>query len=88
MQPVVIPLSSMIEIYNLINVYDKKCTFNVENGGRFFPGFKKNPSQYLQECSSGVKQWLLDLKQDNKVVFLMTSSAADFASLVLNTVFG
>ncbi|KAK3089458.1 hypothetical protein FSP39_003775 [Pinctada imbricata] len=59
-----------------------------KDGGKFFPNFKKNPSQYVQECSAGVKQWLKDLKQDNKVVFLMTSSAADFASLVLNTILG
>jgi phosphoglycolate phosphatase-like HAD superfamily hydrolase len=42
----------------------------------------------LQPCSEGVKQWLLDLKQKGKVVFLMTSSARDFATIVLNATLG
>jgi hypothetical protein len=42
----------------------------VEDSGYFFPPFKRNPEKYLQPCSEGVKQWLLDLKQKGKVVFL------------------
>jgi hypothetical protein len=42
----------------------------------------------LQPCSEGVKQWLLDLKQKGKVVFLMTSSARHFATTVLNATLG
>ena len=59
-----------------------------EQTGYFFPEFKKHPEKYLQPCSDGVKQWLLELKQQGKLVFLMTSSAHDFATTVLNVVLG
>ncbi|OWF48503.1 5'-nucleotidase domain-containing protein 1-like [Mizuhopecten yessoensis] len=58
------------------------------NAGWFFPKLKANAKNYLQECSQGVKQWLKDLRQKNKIVFLMTSSGYDFASLVMNVILG
>ncbi|CAG2242189.1 5'-nucleotidase domain-containing protein 1 [Mytilus edulis] len=54
----------------------------------FFPILKRNPEKFLQPCSDGVKQWLLELKKQGKVVFLMTSSAHDFATTVLKVVLG
>jgi phosphoglycolate phosphatase-like HAD superfamily hydrolase len=56
--------------------------------GKIYPKVERNPEKYLQPCSEGVKQWLLDLKQKGKVVFLMTSSARDFATTVLNATLG
>lgn len=59
-----------------------------ENSGNFFPGLKKNPEKYYRPCSEGVKQWLKDLQEQNKVVFLTTSSHIDFASLTAEAVLG
>ncbi|VDI56937.1 Hypothetical predicted protein [Mytilus galloprovincialis] len=59
-----------------------------EETGYFFPTLKRNPEKFLQPCSDGVKQWLLELKKQGKVVFLMTSSAHDFATTVLKVVLG
>jgi len=59
-----------------------------EGSGWFFPELKKNISNYVQECSRGVRQWLHDLKKEKKIVFLMTSSAYDYATLVLKAALG
>ncbi|WAR09485.1 NT5D1-like protein [Mya arenaria] len=49
---------------------------------------QQTPSKYYQPSSEGVKQWLLDLKQNNKCVFLTTSSHIDYASLTASTILG
>lgn len=59
-----------------------------ENAGWFFPRLKENPKTYLQPSSNGVKDWLKELKGVKRVVFLMTSSAIDFAGLVIEIVLG
>nr|XP_022293186.1 5'-nucleotidase domain-containing protein 1-like isoform X1 [Crassostrea virginica] len=59
-----------------------------KNAGWFFPKLKENPEKYLQTSSNGVKDWLKELKEDNRVVFLMTSSAIDFAGMVIQIVLG
>ena len=59
-----------------------------ENSGYFFPHLKKEPEKYYRPCSEGVKQWLKDLQQQNKCVFLTTSSHIDFASLTAEAVLG
>ncbi|KAL5010062.1 hypothetical protein ScPMuIL_012367 [Solemya velum] len=59
-----------------------------ESTGNYFPFVKKDPAKYLHKCSEGVKQWLRDLKQKNKAVFLITSSHIDYATQTLNTVIG
>ncbi|XP_048767422.1 5'-nucleotidase domain-containing protein 1-like isoform X2 [Ostrea edulis] len=59
-----------------------------KNAGGFFPGVRENPRKYLQPSSNGVKEWLKELKGDNRVIFLMTSSAIDFAGMVIETVLG
>ncbi|XP_052810495.1 5'-nucleotidase domain-containing protein 1-like [Mya arenaria] len=59
-----------------------------ENSGYFFPVIKESTSKYYQSSSEGVKQWLLDLKQNNKCVFLTTSSHIDFASLTASATLG
>eukprot|EP00105_Crassostrea_gigas_P028863 XP_011450639.1 PREDICTED: 5'-nucleotidase domain-containing protein 1 isoform X1 [Crassostrea gigas] len=59
-----------------------------KNAGWFFPRLKENPKTYLQPSSNGVKDWLKELKGDKRVVFLMTSSAIDFAGLVIEIVLG
>ncbi|XP_061176710.1 5'-nucleotidase domain-containing protein 1-like [Saccostrea echinata] len=59
-----------------------------KNAGWFFPSVKKNPEKYLKPSSNGVREWLKDLKGDKRVVFLMTSSAIDFAGMVIEIVLG
>uniref|UniRef100_K1PRP4 5'-nucleotidase domain-containing protein 1 n=1 Tax=Magallana gigas TaxID=29159 RepID=K1PRP4_MAGGI len=56
--------------------------------GLLFEGVRKKPEKYLQPCSNGVKDWLMELKGDNRVVFLMTSSKNRYAEMVLETVLG
>lgn len=56
--------------------------------GLLFEGVRKQPEKYLQPCSNGVKDWLMELKGDNRVVFLMTSSKNRYAEMVLETVLG
>lgn len=56
--------------------------------GLLFEGVRKKPEKYLQPCSNGVKDWLMELKGDNRVVFLMTSSKNRYAEMVVETVLG
>ena len=78
-------------------MHDKPCFIHLfkgfaflisENSGYFFPHLKKEPGKYYRSCSEGVKQWLKDLQQQNKCVFLTTSSHIDFASLTAEAVLG
>ncbi|XP_069133836.1 5'-nucleotidase domain-containing protein 1-like [Argopecten irradians] len=59
-----------------------------DNTGWFYPKLKSETKHYFQECSQGVRQWLKDLHQKNKIVFLMTSSGFHFASLVMEQILG
>ncbi|XP_078322782.1 5'-nucleotidase domain-containing protein 1-like [Crassostrea virginica] len=58
------------------------------NARWLLPFVRKDPGKYLQSCSNGVKDWLKELKGDNRTVFLMTSSNIDYAGMVLETVLG
>lgn len=85
----------LADISMVMNLYSKHGlkSFSVffiltENAGWFFPRLKENPKTYLQPSSNGVKDWLKELKGDKRVVFLMTSSAIDFAGLVIEIVLG
>ncbi|XP_041354320.1 5'-nucleotidase domain-containing protein 1-like [Gigantopelta aegis] len=73
-------LDGLIEMYTFTNYAEDK--------GEFFPIFKKDPSKYVEACSSDIKKWLKSLKQDNKVVFLLTSSYVDFADKTLEAALG
>ena len=66
------------------------CTFCCFSAGTspWFEALKKNPSRFIQPCSEGVKQWLRELRQRKKMLFLMTSSHMDFASVVMNLILG
>ncbi|KAJ8314879.1 hypothetical protein KUTeg_007029 [Tegillarca granosa] len=74
-------------VYDALNLNFQPKAFS-DNSGWFFPVLKTDPQKYVQASSDGVKQWLRDLKQKNKCVFLMTSSAVDFASMTAEAALG
>ncbi|XP_005109940.1 5'-nucleotidase domain-containing protein 1 [Aplysia californica] len=59
-----------------------------QDKGAYFPEMKKNIGKYIDPASQQIKDWLKSLRQDNRVVFLLTSSYVDFAHLVMEHVFG
>ncbi|GFO16568.1 5-nucleotidase domain-containing protein 1 [Plakobranchus ocellatus] len=59
-----------------------------ENKGGFFPAMIKEADSYLDRASKQIKQWLQNLRQQNRKVFLMTSSNVDFAYFIMNHIFG
>ncbi|KAI0224835.1 5'-nucleotidase domain-containing protein 1 [Lamellibrachia satsuma] len=59
-----------------------------DDRGGFFPQWKKDTGRYLYPCSDEVKQWLRKLKQNNKKLFILTSSRVDFAEASMNFVLG
>ena len=60
----------------------------VDEKGGFFPNWKKDKERFMFPCSEEVKRWLRRLKQDNKKVFLMSSSRIDFAEASMDFVLG
>ena len=60
----------------------------VDEKGGFYPQWKKDTGRYLYPCSDEVKQWLRKLKQNNKKLFILTSSRVDFAEASMNFVLG
>lgn len=73
-------------IDSLHNMYSPQ-NFSEAKGG-FFPIVKKDPSKYVLPCSEGIRQWLKSLRQDNKLVFLLTSSHIDYAACLLEVCLG
>ncbi|KAH9500068.1 5'-nucleotidase domain-containing protein 1 [Bulinus truncatus] len=59
-----------------------------ENKGNFFPKMKQDPSKYIDKVSAEIKNWLVALQQNNKKIFLLTSSYPDFASFLMDYAFG
>jgi len=60
--------------------------FQVDRG-TFFPEIKKNPANFVKPVSAATKEWLLAMRAAGKVVFLATSSNADYAKLILENIF-
>ncbi|XP_055888000.1 5'-nucleotidase domain-containing protein 1-like isoform X1 [Biomphalaria glabrata] len=58
------------------------------NKGKFFPNMKREPSKYIDKVSNDIKNWLMSLRQNNRKIFLLTSSFPDFASFVMEYSFG
>ncbi|XP_072013758.1 5'-nucleotidase domain-containing protein 1-like [Amphiura filiformis] len=56
--------------------------------GGYFSAVRADPSKYLQKCSDITKKWLRNLKAHGKMVFLQTSSHADYATLLLEYILG
>lgn len=50
------------------------------NKGAYFPLMKTQPDKYYYKCSQNLLNWLSELKQRGKVLFLITGSHIDFAS--------
>ena len=55
--------------------------------GTFFPEIKKNPANFVKPVSAATKKWLLAMRAAGKVVFLATSSNADYAKFILKNIF-
>lgn len=56
------------------------------NQGLFFSSIKANPSKFVRKISSQTLSWLRKLKE-TKLIFLMTSSNADYAKFILDQIF-
>ncbi|KAG8179759.1 hypothetical protein JTE90_022937 [Oedothorax gibbosus] len=67
-------------------IYDKNNFSN--GGGGFFPQLVKHPERYFIPRSDSVKQWLRSLRQEGKVVFLVTSSNHDSAQFIAEYALG
>ncbi|XP_062857569.1 5'-nucleotidase domain-containing protein 1 [Trichomycterus rosablanca] len=59
-----------------------------EGRGWYFPNVKRDPGRYLQICPEAVRRWLKTLKENNKILLLITSSHSDYCSLVCEFVLG
>jgi len=59
-----------------------------DTSGSFVSAYKLEPDKFINPCSSSVRQWLRDLKSSNIKLFILTSSAADFAMQTLEFLFG
>ncbi|XP_017783675.1 PREDICTED: 5'-nucleotidase domain-containing protein 1 [Nicrophorus vespilloides] len=51
-----------------------------KNTSEYFTAIKEHPSDYIQKCSANMMDWLVSLKKQKKVLFLITGSHVDFAS--------
>ncbi|XP_059139748.1 5'-nucleotidase domain-containing protein 1-like isoform X2 [Physella acuta] len=58
------------------------------NQGNFFPNMKADVGAYIDLVSPAIKQWLTALRQDNRKIFLLTSSFPDFATHIMEYSFG
>ncbi|CAL1537985.1 unnamed protein product [Lymnaea stagnalis] len=58
------------------------------NKGSFFPNMKAHTYKYIDKISPEIKDWLDALRQNDRKVFLLTSSFPDFATLVMEYAFG
>ncbi|GFS25615.1 5'-nucleotidase domain-containing protein 1, partial [Elysia marginata] len=59
-----------------------------EDRGGYFPAIKQETGSYIEMASKEIKEWLKKLRQQNRKVFLMTSSNVDFAYFIMDFIFG
>jgi len=59
-----------------------------ENKGGFFPEMKRELAKYVKPVSQKIKDWLQSLRKDGRLVFFLTSSHFDFATFIMNHVYG
>ncbi|XP_078504933.1 5'-nucleotidase domain-containing protein 1 [Lissotriton helveticus] len=59
-----------------------------EGAGLFFPALKENPSKYLLPCPESVKSWIRKLKEEGKIIILITSSHSDYCRLLCEHILG
>uniref|UniRef100_G1KMD2 5'-nucleotidase domain-containing protein 1 n=2 Tax=Anolis carolinensis TaxID=28377 RepID=G1KMD2_ANOCA len=59
-----------------------------ENCGTYFPEVKSNPEKYIQYCPDSVKKWLRRLKDNGKILLLITSSHSDYCRLLCEHTLG
>ncbi|KAK3506972.1 hypothetical protein QTP70_033182 [Hemibagrus guttatus] len=60
----------------------------IKDSGWYFPSVKSDPERYLQSCPESVCQWLRNLKENGKVLLLITSSHSDYCRLVCEHILG
>ncbi|XP_064628655.1 5'-nucleotidase domain-containing protein 1-like [Lineus longissimus] len=56
--------------------------------GGYFPDKFRNLPKYVSECTKEVKQWLKLLRENKRVVYVMTSSRADLGVFILKHILG
>lgn len=69
-----------------ISLYDR-ANFSKELGN-YFVHLKKQPEKYIRKCSQDIIDWLRNMKNNNKIIYLITGSNVDFASFTANYIFG
>lgn len=60
----------------------------LDDKGMFFPSLKNNISKYVKKCPPSIFSWIKMLRDQGKVVALITDSSQNFASLLMNYAFG
>lgn len=65
----------------------QKEHFQLEKGG-YFPYLKANPEEYINKCSEALLNWFKALRNERKLLFLITGSNVDFASHTAQTCMG
>ncbi|KAL3289719.1 hypothetical protein HHI36_023119 [Cryptolaemus montrouzieri] len=56
--------------------------------GEYYAKIKAEPNKYYYKCTEALIQWLKMLKKKNKLIFLITGSYIDFASLTASNTLG
>lgn len=73
-------LSALNEMYGIDQFKNNK--------GGYFPQMKEHPDRYIEKCNPKLISWLRTLKAQNKILFLITGSYMDFASMTSSTCMG
>lgn len=55
---------------------------------QYFARLKRDPLRYIRKTDESVKAWLMELRKQNKAVFLLTGSHVDFANLTATHALG
>ena len=60
----------------------------VAGEGGFFPPVVSEPEKYVYKCDPKLREWVKKLKAAGKTLFLMTSSYVDFATFIMDFIYG
>lgn len=75
------------DIISALSLNFQAASFDNDKG-MFFPSLKNNISKYVKKCPPSIFSWIKMLRDQGKVVALITDSSQNFASLLMNYAFG
>ena len=62
--------------------------FYAEHRGYFFSTIGIDPGKYVKKCPTDVMDWLKNLKNAGKMLFLITQSHVDYAKFLMEYAMG